>query len=81
MRPITMRRFAAAIVLVVVTSACAPIRSDQPTGITAPADATDSRVVVPDLETWCAGKTPDRCVEGIVYLDSTRPPGVRIQQC
>lgn len=32
--------------------------------------ATSSSTTLMDLETWCPTQTPDRCVEGLVYLDA-----------
>jgi hypothetical protein len=62
-----MKKLILVTVLMVVLGACAP---DGPTtGIGAgPTNPSTSTTLV-DLETWCAGQNPDRCVEGLVYLD------------
>ncbi len=51
----------------VVATACAPDGS----GTGNAADPTNPSTSAPlvDLDTWCATQTPDRCVEGLVYLD------------
>jgi hypothetical protein len=55
------------LVLVVVAAACAPDGSGTPNTANSTNPSTSAPLV--DLETWCATQTPDRCVEGLVYLD------------
>ncbi len=54
--------------LMVVVTACAPDGSG--TGNTADLSSASTSTTLVDLETWCATQTPDRCVEGLVYLDA-----------
>ena len=61
-----MKKLIVALMVVLAAAACAPVGSDQPAE-TAVEPATSTTLV--DLETWCATQTPDRCVEGLVYLD------------
>jgi hypothetical protein len=53
--------------LMVVVTACAPDGSGTGTAANPTSSSTSTPLV--DLETWCATQTPDRCVEGLVYLD------------
>ena len=53
--------------LTIVLAACAPDGSG--TGNTTGLPDPSTSPTLMDLETWCATQTPDRCVEGLVYLD------------
>jgi len=62
-----MKKLIIATVAMFVLGACAPDGSGTGFGANPTAPSTSTTLV--DLETWCASQTPDRCVEGLVYLD------------
>lgn len=62
----SMRKRLLAVAVLMAMGACAPEVAG--TGIFNSAGPSTFTAVV-DLETWCATQTPDRCIEGLVYLD------------
>ncbi|MDH3259441.1 MAG: hypothetical protein OEM81_11715 [Acidimicrobiia bacterium] len=61
-----MKRLVLVLLIMVGLVACAP---DDP-GRAGSASANRAAATTPvDLEAWCATQTPDRCIEGMVYLD------------
>jgi hypothetical protein len=62
----SMKKLILAAAVLMALGGCAPDGEVANTG-NRPDPSTSTAAV--DLETWCASRTPDRCVEGLVYLD------------
>ena len=62
-----MKKLFVALMLIVPVAGCALEGSGQPAGSSP--DSTSRAATPVDIETWCARQTPDRCVEGLVYID------------
>ena len=68
MRLKTMKRCALALLMLMGVSACASGGANPVVDAARPSITAPSTTLV-DLEEWCATQTPDRCIEGMVYLD------------
>ena len=64
-----VRKSVIALFIVLGVSGCAPEGAGQARESFVTSAGTSSSTTVVDLEAWCATQTPDRCIEGMVYLD------------